>query len=53
MAYNLNTTNEKVIASAMCLFEIALKEKQIGNNIAIIKDGKIIKDIVGFMPNGD
>lgn len=31
---------------ALSLLEVAVREKKNGNNIAIVKDGKIVKEII-------
>lgn len=39
---------ESVLRKSFALLSVCLREKKFGNTIAIVKDNKIIKEVVGY-----
>lgn len=48
MAHELGTTKAGVLKTALSLLEVALREKKQGNRIGVVKDEKVVKEIVGI-----
>lgn len=48
LAEKLDTTEIKTVALALALLEIAIKERKEGNDIGVIKEDVVIKEIVGI-----
>ena len=48
MAEELSTTKAGVLKSALSLLEVALRERKHGNRIGVVKDDKVLKEIVGI-----
>ena len=48
MSSKIGVNRANIIKKAMSLLKIALNELKQGNQIAIVKDGKIIKEIEGL-----
>lgn len=48
LAKELDTTKVGVLKTALSLLVVASREKRVGNAIAVVKDGKIVKEIVGI-----
>jgi len=48
MADDLGTTKAGVLKTALSLLEVALREKKLGNQIGVVKDDKVVKEIVGI-----
>ena len=48
MASELETTKAHVIRVALALLNVAVDEKQKGNQIGIVRDGKVLKEIIGI-----
>jgi len=44
-----NLTNGQLCRRALALLDMSIREINDGNSIAIFKDGKIIKEIVGIV----
>lgn len=49
MAEELGTTKAGVLKTALSLLKVAIREREQQNNIAVVKDGKIVKEIVGIL----
>lgn len=49
MAEEMGTTQAGVLKAALSLLRVALREKGNGNDIAVVKDGRVIKEIVGIL----
>lgn len=47
MALELETTKAGVLKMALSLLEVAIRERKDGNRIGVIKDGQIVKEIIG------
>ena len=50
MADKLHTTKGGVFKTALSLLEVAIRELKAGNQIGVVKDEKVLKEIVGIMP---
>ena len=48
LADELDTTKAGVIKAALSLLEVALREQRAGNRIGVVKDNKVLKEIVGI-----
>jgi len=48
MAKELDTDMAGVLKAGMSLLIVYLREQENGNEFAIVKDGKIVKEIVGL-----
>lgn len=48
MANEMGTTKAGVLRTALSLLEVALREKKHGNRIGVVKDEKVLKEIVGI-----
>lgn len=48
MAKELDTTKAAVLRAALSLLQTALHEKKRGNSIGVIRDDKVIKEIIGI-----
>lgn len=48
MAKELETTKAGVLKTALSLLEVALREKRQGNQLAVTRDGVIVKEITGL-----
>ena len=48
MAAELSTTKAGVLKTALSLLKVAIREREQQNNIAVVKDGKLVKEIVGI-----
>ena len=49
MAEELGTSKAGVLKTAMSLLKVALREREDQNRIAVVKDGKVVKEIVGIL----
>ena len=49
LAEELGTTKVGVLKTALSLLRVALRERKMGNQISIVKDDKVIKEIVGLL----
>ncbi len=49
MAKELSTTKAGVLKTALSLLKVAIREREQQNDIAVVKDGKVIKEIVGIL----
>ena len=49
MATELGTTQAGVLKTALSLLKVAIREREQDNDIAVVKDGKIVKEIVGIL----
>lgn len=48
LAVELGTTKAGVIRRALSLMEVAIREREMGRRIAVVRDGRVIKEIVGM-----
>ncbi len=48
LAEELGTTKAGVLKSALSLLEVALRERREGNRIGVVRDNKVVKEIVGI-----
>ena len=48
MAKDLGTTQAEVLKKALSLLQVTLREQAQDNRLAIVKEGKIVKEIVGI-----
>jgi hypothetical protein len=48
MAEELGTTKAGVLKTALSLLEVAIRERKDGNQIGVIKDNQVVKEIVGI-----
>ena len=49
LAEELDTTKAGVLKTALSLLHVALLEKKNGNNIGVVRDDKVVKEIVGIL----
>lgn len=49
MAKELGTSQAGVLKTALSLLKVALREREQDNDIAVVKDGKVVKEIVGIL----
>ena len=49
LAEELDTTKVGVLKTALSLLRVALRERKIGNQISVVKDDKVVKEIVGIL----
>jgi hypothetical protein len=49
MADVLGTSQAGVLKTALSLLRVALREREQKNQIAVVKDGKVVKEIVGIL----
>lgn len=49
MAEELGTTKAGVLKTALSLLKVAIREREQQNNIAVVKNGKVVKEIVGIL----
>ena len=49
MSRVLGTTKAGVLKTALSLLKVALREREQHNQIAVVKDGKVVKEIVGIL----
>ena len=49
MAAELGTSQAGVLKTALSLFKVALREREQHNQIAVVRDGKVVKEIVGIL----
>ena len=49
MATELGTTQAGVLKTALSLLKVAIREREQDNDIAVVKDGKVVKEIVGIL----
>ena len=49
MASELGTSQAGVLKTALSLLRVALREREQNNQIAVVKDGRIVKEIVGIL----
>lgn len=47
MAKELDTSKTNLFAKALSLLELALREKAAGNQIGVVRDGKVLKEVIG------
>jgi hypothetical protein len=48
MAEDLGTTKAGVLKTALSLLEVAIRERKSGNQIGVVKDNQVVKEIVGL-----
>ena len=48
IADELGTSKSGVLKTALSLLKVALRERRSGNRISIVKDNKVIKEIIGL-----
>jgi len=48
MAKELDTNLAGVIKAGMSLLKVYLREQENGNEFAVVKDGQVVKEIIGF-----
>ena len=49
MAVELGTTKAGVLKTALSLLKVAIQEREQKNHIAVTRDGKVVKEIVGIL----
>jgi len=49
MAKELGTSQAGVLKTALSLLKVAIREREQENEIAVVKDGKVVKEIVGIL----
>jgi predicted transcriptional regulator len=49
MAQELGTTQAGVLKTALSLLKVAIREREQQNELAVVKNGKIVKEIVGLL----
>lgn len=49
MAQELGTSQAGVLKTALQLLKVAIREREQQNQIAVVKDGKVVKEIVGIL----
>lgn len=49
MAKDLGTTQAGVLKTALSLLKVAMREREQDNEIAVVKDGKVVKEIIGIL----
>jgi len=49
MAGELGTSQAGVLKTALSLLKVALREREQQNQIAVVKDGRVVKEIVGIL----
>lgn len=47
LAKSLGINKTSVLMNGLALIRVATREKEHGNSLAVIRDGKVIKEIVG------
>ena len=48
MAGQLGTTKAAVLKTALSLLQLAIREKEGGNSIGVVKGDRVVKEIVGL-----
>lgn len=48
LASELGTTKAGVLKTALSLLDVALSERKNGNRIGVVRDDRVIKEIVGY-----
>lgn len=48
MAEKTHTTKSEVLRKSIALMEVAVQEKERGNQLGVFKDHQIIKEIIGL-----
>lgn len=48
MAEELGTTKAGVLKTALSLLQVAVREKKDGNQLGVVRDNKVVKEIVGI-----
>jgi hypothetical protein len=48
MAEDLGTTKAGVLKTALSLLQVAVREKKDGNQLGVVRDNKVVKEIVGI-----
>jgi hypothetical protein len=49
MADELGTSQAGVLKTALSLLKVAIREREQKNHIAVVRDGKVVKEIVGIL----
>ena len=49
MADELGTSQAGVLKTALSLLKVAIREREQKNQIAVVRDGKVVKEIVGIL----
>ncbi|MGI8980230.1 MAG: hypothetical protein ACR2FY_13475 [Pirellulaceae bacterium] len=49
MAGELGTSQAGVLKTALSLLKVALREREQHNQLAVVKDGRVVKEIVGIL----
>ena len=49
MAEELGTSQAGVLKTALSLLKVAIREREQENHIAVVKDGRVVKEIVGIL----
>ncbi|MFZ2146053.1 MAG: hypothetical protein WAV28_02440 [Sedimentisphaerales bacterium] len=48
LATDMGTTKAGVIKTGLSLLEVALREKKLGNQLGVVRDNKVVKEIIGI-----
>lgn len=48
MAEELGMTKAGVLKTALSLLKVAIREREQKNNLAVARDGKVVKEIIGI-----
>lgn len=48
MAADLGVSKSRVLCLALAFLEVAHRERAAGNRLAVVKDGAVLKEIVGY-----
>jgi len=48
LAQELGTTKAGVLRKALSLLEVTLRERRVGNQIGIVRENRIIREVVGI-----
>jgi hypothetical protein len=49
MAEELGTSKAGVLKAALSLLKVALREREQQNQLAVVKNGQVVKEIVGIL----
>lgn len=48
LASDLGTTKTGVLKTGLSLLQIALRERKLGNQLGVVRDDKVVKEIIGI-----
>jgi hypothetical protein len=48
LAVDLGTTKAGVLKKGMSLLQVAVREKRSGNQLGVVRDDKVVKEIIGI-----